>query len=344
MLVQEPAACSQPPTHLGFGVGLRTVHFADILRTWPPIDWFEIISENFLDSHGRPRYVLSQIAERYPVVMHGVSLSIGSTDPLDFDYLARLRRLAAAARARWVSDHLCWTGVAGRTSHDLLPLPLNEETLRHVVQRVRIVQDFLERPLVLENPSSYVTFAASTMPEWEFLGRLVAATGCELLVDVNNIYVSSRNHGFDPQDYLAGLPAGCVRQYHLAGHTDLDTHCIDTHDAPVTDAVWRLYAQAVARLGPAATLLEWDARIPPLAAVHAEALRARKVALASSQHALAPPNPSAPGASPPSASAPGTIGSSPGPAAAAVPHPAHWVAAEAEASACPAMSPGEVPA
>lgn len=348
--MQEPSACLCRPTHLGFGVGLRTVHFADILSTWPPIDWFEIISENFLDSQGRPRYVLSQIAERYPVVMHGVSLSIGSADPLDFDYLARLRRLADAVHARWVSDHLCWTGVAGRTSHDLLPLPLNEDSLRHVIQRVRIVQDFLERPLVLENPSSYVTFAASTLSEWEFLGRLVEATGCELLVDVNNVYVSSRNHGFDPRDYLAGLPAGCVRQYHLAGHTDLITHCIDTHDAHVTDAVWDLYAQAVARLGPAATLIEWDARIPPLAVVHQEALRAQAVAKAAADASLErhvqpvhkAPRPSA---AVPGASAVGT-GSTPPDRAplTAVPHPAHWVAAEVDARACPALPASETPA
>jgi uncharacterized protein (UPF0276 family) len=344
--VSEPSACSGNTTHLGFGVGLRHAHFADILRTWPPIDWFEIISENFLDSQGRPRYVLSQIAERYPVVMHGVSLSIGSTDALDFDYLARIRRLADAVRARWVSDHLCWTGVAGRTSHDLLPLPLNEQSLRHVIQRVRIVQDFLQRPLVLENPSSYVTFAASTMPEWEFLGRLVQATGCELLVDVNNIYVSSRNHGFDPQEYLAGLPPGCVRQYHLAGHTDLGTHCIDTHDAPVTSAVWSLYAQAVAQLGPAATLLEWDARIPPLGAVHAEALRARQVALSACGAPSDQDSPSSQGIPRPSAAQPGTTFPPRDNAASApaLPHPAHWVAAEAEASARPAFPTGDVPA
>jgi len=348
--VQEPSACLCRPTHLGFGVGLRTVHFAEILRAWPPIDWFEIISENFLDSQGRPRYVLSRIAERYPVVMHGVSLSIGSADPLDFDYLARLRRLADAVHARWVSDHLCWTGVAGRTSHDLLPLPLNEDSLRHVIQRVRIVQDFLERPLILENPSSYVTFAASTLSEWEFLSRLVEETGCELLVDVNNIYVTSRNHGFDPRDYLAGLPAGCVRQYHLAGHTDLITHCIDTHDAHVTDAVWDLYAQAVARLGPAATLIEWDARIPPLTVVQSEASRARMVAQAARNAPIDQRIPSVhevpwPSADVPGASASGSRIAPPVPVPpAAVPHPAHWVAAEADASACPSLPAGEASA
>src|SRR5437868_6136256 len=210
-----------PPFHLGFGVGLRSVHFSHILQHLPAVDWFEIISENFLDSAGRPRYVLEQIAERYPVVMHGVSLSIGSTDPLNFDYLAKLKRLAREVNARWISDHLCWTGVAGRTSHDLLPLPLTEEALSHVVERVRTVQDFLERPLVLENPSSYVTFAASTMPEGEFLARLAEQTGCRLLLDVNNVYVSSRNHDLDPLEYLQSIPADRVMQFHLSVHNDL---------------------------------------------------------------------------------------------------------------------------
>src|SRR5918996_450707 len=175
--------------HLGLGVGLRTVHFDYILENHPKVDWFEVISENFMDSRGRPRYVLEQVAERYPVVMHGVSLSIGSTDPVDFDYLRKLKRLAQAVRARWVSDHLCWTGVAGVNGHDLLPLPFDEATLRHVVERVRTVQDFLERPLVLENPSSYVSFAASTMSEWEFLRRMAEEADCGVLLDVNNVFV-----------------------------------------------------------------------------------------------------------------------------------------------------------
>jgi uncharacterized protein (UPF0276 family) len=262
--------------HLGFGVGLRSVHFGHILKCWPAVDWFEVISENFLDSQGRPRYVLQQIAERYPVVMHGVSLSIGSTDPLDFDYLAKLKRLAGEVRARWISDHLCWTGIAGRTSHDLLPLPLTEGALAHVAARVRTVQDFLERPLVLENPSSYITFAASTIPEWEFLARLTDATGCRLLLDVNNVYVSSRNHDFDPNEYLRSIPTDRVQQFHLAGHTDHGTHCIDTHDGRVVDPVWELYRGAVGLTGGAATLLEWDARIPSFEEVHAEALKARQ--------------------------------------------------------------------
>lgn len=261
--------------HLGFGLGLRTVHYPYILQHRPPVDWFEIISENYMDSQGRPRAVLEEIAERYPIVMHGVSLSIGSTDGLDFEYLRKLKALARLVNARWVSDHLCWTGVAGRNSHDLLPVPLNEETLRHVGERVRIVQDYLERPLVLENPSSYVTFACSTMPEWEFLSRLADETDCGLLLDVNNVYVSSRNHDFDPEEYLRHVPYERIVQFHLAGHTDLGTHCIDTHDGRVVDRVWELYRIAHELTGGVSTLLEWDANIPRFSEVHAEVLLAR---------------------------------------------------------------------
>jgi len=262
--------------NLGLGVGLRSVHFGHILEHWPAVDWFEVISENFIDSQGRPRYVLEQIAERYPVVMHGVSLSIGSTDPLDFEYLAKLKRLAGEVNARWVSDHLCWTGVLGRNTHDLLPLPLNDETLRHVAKRVLAVQDFLERPLVLENPSSYVTFAHSTMTEWEFLSQLAEETDCGLLVDVNNIHVSATNHDFDAVEYLQNLPHRRIVQMHLAGHTNCQTHLIDTHDSHVIDPVWQLYRLAHELTGGTASLLEWDAKIPPFPIVHAEILKARQ--------------------------------------------------------------------
>jgi uncharacterized protein len=262
--------------NLGLGVGLRSVHFGHILEHWPAVDWFEVISENFIDSQGRPRYVLEQIAERYPVVMHGVSLSIGSTDPLDFEYLAKLKRLAREVNARWVSDHLCWTGVLGRNTHDLLPLPLSDETLRHVAQRVHAVQDFLERPLVLENPSSYVTFAHSTMTEWEFLSQLAEETDCGLLVDVNNIHVSATNHDFDAVEYLQNLPHRRIVQMHLAGHTNCQTHLIDTHDSHVIDPVWQLYRRAHELTGGAASLLEWDAKIPPFPIVHAEIQKARQ--------------------------------------------------------------------
>jgi uncharacterized protein len=262
--------------NLGLGVGLRAVHFAHILHERPVVDWFEIISENFMDSAGRPRYVLRQLAERYPIVLHGVSMSIGSSDPLDFDYLAKLKRLADSVNARWVSDHLCWTGVAGLNAHDLLPIPLNEATLEYVIDRVRIVQDVLERPLVLENPSTYIGFADSTLTEWEFLSRMSEAADCGLLLDVNNVYVSSVNHDFDPVAYLRGVPHHRVVQFHLAGHTNCGTHLIDTHDGPVIDPVWELYRLAHQLTGGAATLLEWDAKIPPFDVVLAEVTRARE--------------------------------------------------------------------
>jgi uncharacterized protein len=259
---------------LGIGIGLRTTHFAHTLSQSPKIDWFEVLSENFMDTGGRPLHVLDQVAERYPVALHGVSLSIGSTDPLDADYLRKLKALAARTRARWVSDHLCWTGVMGRNAHDLLPMPYTEEALSHTIARVRQVQDVLERPLVLENPSSYVEFADSSMPEWEFLARLAEDADCGLLLDTNNVYVSSVNHGFDADAYIDAIPADRVVQYHLAGHTDHGTHIIDTHSDHAVDEVWRLYGRAVARTGLVSTLYEWDENIPAFDVVH-EALKAR---------------------------------------------------------------------
>jgi hypothetical protein len=261
--------------NLGLGVGLRSAHFEHILRHWPAVDWFEVISENYVDSQGRPRYVLQQIAERYPVVMHGVSLSIGSTDPLDFDYLRKLARLAREVGARWISDHLCWTGVLGRNTHDLLPVPFTDAVLRHIVERVRIVQDVLERPFVLENPSSYITFRDSTMDEWEFVSRLAEDADCGLLLDVNNVYVSSFNHDLDPDTFVRSLPHERIVQFHLAGHTDCTTHLIDTHDNHVIDPVWELYRTAHRLTGGVSTLLEWDASIPPFPVVHAEVLKAK---------------------------------------------------------------------
>ena len=261
--------------NLGLGVGLRTVHFDYILKQQPDVEWFEIISENFMDSCGRPRYVLEQLAERYPIVMHGVSLSIGSTDPLDFEYLKKLKTLARQVNARWISDHLCWTGVAGRNTHDLLPIPFNEQTLRHVVERIRIVQDILERPLVLENPSSYVTFRDSTIEEWEFITQMAEESDCGLLLDVNNVYVSSFNHDMDPVEFLNSLPHERIVQFHLAGHSNYVTHLIDTHDNHVIDPVWELYRMAHQLTGGVSTLLEWDARIPPFPVVHQEVLKAK---------------------------------------------------------------------
>ncbi len=260
---------------LGVGVGLRTAHYSHILRERPAVDWFEILSENYMQTAGRPLHFLDAIAESYPVVMHGVSLSIGSTDPLDRAYLTELRSLRDRTRARWVSDHLCWTGVAGKNTHDLLPLPFTEESLRHVVARVRAVQDFLCAPLALENPSSYVEHAGATMPEWEFLARVAVEADCALLLDVNNVFVSAHNHGFDPADYLAAIPFDRVIQFHVAGHTHHGTHIVDSHIGPVTDDVWQLLRIARARSGPTAVLLEWDADIPSFEATHAEALRAR---------------------------------------------------------------------
>ncbi len=262
--------------HLGLGVGLRSVHYTHILKQQPDVDWFEIISENYMDSQGRPRYVLDQIAERYPIVMHGVSLSIGSSDPLDRDYLRKLKQLALDIDAGWVSDHLCWTGVAGRNTHDLLPVPLTEQTLRHVVERIRVVQDVLERPFVLENPSSYVTCACSEMPEWEFITRMAEEADCGLLLDVNNVYVSSVNHDFDPVEYVENVPHERIVQCHLAGHTNCGTHLVDTHDGQVIDPVWDLYRRAHQLTGGMSTLLEWDASIPAFPVVHAEVLKAKR--------------------------------------------------------------------
>jgi uncharacterized protein (UPF0276 family) len=260
--------------NLGIGIGLRSVHFSHILANFPRIDWFEVISENFMDTEGRPLRVLDQIVERYPVALHGVSLGIGNTDPLNREYLRKLKGLATRARAHWVSDHLCWTGIAGRNVHDLLPMPYTEEALRHTIERTKAVSDILERPLVIENPSSYVEFAASSMPEWEFLSRLAEAADCGLLLDVNNVYVSSFNHAFDPRVYIDAIPADRVVQFHVAGHTNKGTHILDTHSDFAVDQVWALYQQAYARTGATSTLYEWDEDIPEFDVVHAEAQKA----------------------------------------------------------------------
>jgi uncharacterized protein len=260
---------------LGIGIGLRTVHYPHILEKKPDVDFFEVLSENYMDTGGRPMWVLDQVADRYPIVLHGVSLNIGSADPLDREHLSKLKSLAARTRAHWVSDHLCWTGVAGRNTHDLLPMPLTEEALRHVAARVKTVSDILERPLVLENASTYAEFTSSSMPEWEFFGRLMEDADCGMLLDVNNVYVSAFNHGFDPEAYIDAIDPSRVTQYHLAGHTNKGTHIIDTHNDHVIDPVWQLYRRSVARTGNVATLLEWDADIPDFDVVHAEALKAR---------------------------------------------------------------------
>lgn len=255
-------------------MGLRTAHYRTILSDWPEVGWFEVISENYLQTAGRPLQVLDAVAARYPVVMHGVSLSIGSTDPLDEAYLRELVALRDRIGARWVSDHLCWTGVQGVNAHDLLPMPYTEESLDHVVSRVHHVQERLGAPLVLENPSTYVEFAGSTIPEAEFLAALCARTGAGLLLDVNNVYVCSRNHGFDPLAYLDALPLDRVVQFHVAGHTDHGTHVVDTHIGPTVPPVWELLRAAWQRGARASVLYEWDAEIPDLPTLLAEAARA----------------------------------------------------------------------
>lgn len=262
--------------NLGLGLGLRHMHFDHILEERPKVGWFEVISENFMYSAGRPRHVLQQIAEQYPVVMHGVSLSIGSTDPLNYEYLRSLKALAEAIQPQWISDHLCWTGMLGMNTHDLLPLPLTEEAFSLVKNRILEVQDFLQRPLILENPSTYLSFTHSTIPESEFLGGLVAETGCGLLLDVNNCFVTCFNSGLDPVKYINALPHESIVQMHLAGHQHCGTHIIDTHDRPVVDEVWELFRLAWSLTGGTSTLLEWDGNIPPFEECMAELHKAKQ--------------------------------------------------------------------
>ncbi len=260
----------------GLGLGLRSKHFSYILERNPAVDWFEVISENFMDSAGRPRHVLRQLAERYPVVMHGVSLSIGSTDPLNRQYLTKLKSLAEEVKPLWISDHLCWTGVNSLNTHDLLPVVLNEESLKHICSRINQIQDFLERPVVFENPSTYLTFKQSTIAEWDFLRYMTEETGCGLLLDVNNVYVSGFNNDFDPVHYIDQLPHDKIVQMHIAGHQHCGTHIIDTHDRNVVQDVWKLFAQAWQLTGGVATLLEWDSNIPDFEAYQAELLKAKQ--------------------------------------------------------------------
>ncbi|HVZ71170.1 MAG TPA: DUF692 domain-containing protein [Polyangia bacterium] len=263
---------------LGHGIGLRTEHYREVLANSPAVDWFEVISDNFMEPGGNPRRVLRAVRERWPVVMHGVSLSLGGTDPLDERYLNGLAELAREIEPAIVSDHLCWGGHGGRYAHDLLPLPFTEEALAHVAERVARVQDRLKRRILVENVSSYVAFAQSTMSEAEFLAALVARTDCGLLLDVNNVFVSAHNHGFDARAFLDAIPVGRVGQFHLAGHSQLGELLLDTHDHPVRDEVWDLYRHAVARFGDVPTLVEWDDKLPPLARVVEESARARAVA------------------------------------------------------------------
>jgi uncharacterized protein (UPF0276 family) len=262
----------------GFGLGLRSAHYEAILSSRPRVDWFEALTENYLVPGGKPLHYLERVRSEYPLVLHGVSLSIGGTDPLDTRYLRELRALARRIEPAWISDHLCWTGVDGTNLHDLLPLPWTEEALQHVVDRVHAVQDTLGARILLENPSTYLEFGASEMTEWAFLARVAREADCLILLDVNNVYVNSRNHGFEPAAYFEALPRDRVRQIHLAGHTDNGDHLIDTHDAPVAPAVWALYQQAVERFGGVPTMIERDDRIPPLDELVGELDTARRLA------------------------------------------------------------------
>lgn len=263
---------------LGFGLGLRPEHYADVLERRPAVDWFEVISENYLVAGGKPLHFLDRIRAHYPMVMHGVSLSIGSTDLLDYDYLAALKRLAERIEPEWISDHLCWTGIEGRNLHDLLPLPYTEEAIVHVTERVARVQDFLGRRILLENVSSYVTYADSQISEWEFISAIANRADCNILLDVNNVYVSASNHEYDALAYLDGMPPERVHQIHLAGHSHNGSLIVDTHDQPVPDPVWDLYREAIARLGPVSTMIERDDDIPALDELLAELARARALA------------------------------------------------------------------
>lgn len=264
--------------YLGFGLGLRTDHYQDIIEQQPAIDWFEIITENYLVPGGKPLYYLDKIREHYPIVMHGVSMSLGSSDPLDMNYLSQVKALAEKINVQWLSDHLCWTGVHQKNMHDLLPLPYTEEALKHVVSKIQQAQDFLGRQMLIENVSSYLTYSSSAMTEWDFLKEVAEQADCLILLDINNIYVSSFNHGFDPKDYLAGIPAQRVQQFHLAGHTNNGDHIIDTHDHPIIDPVWQLYAEALNYFGKVSTMIERDDHIPALAVLLQELEQAKHIA------------------------------------------------------------------
>lgn len=263
---------------LGFGLGLRTDHYETILNDKPPIDWFEIITENYLVPGGKPLHYLDSIRADYPLVMHGVSLSIGSCDPLNFNYLRQVKALTERIEPAWISDHLCWTGVDGINLHDLLPLPYTEEAIEHVAERVKTVQDYLGRRILLENASSYITYTHSEMPEWEFLNAIVERADCLILLDINNVYVSARNHGFDARTYIDHVPQDRVQQFHLAGHLDLENLIIDTHDHTIVDPVWELYEYALSRFGMVSTMIERDDNIPALDELMTELSIARQVA------------------------------------------------------------------
>ncbi len=264
--------------YLGFGLGLRTTHYEAVLSDRPPVDWFEILSENYLVPGGKPLYYLDRVREHYPIVMHGVSLSIGSTDPLDWNYLKQLKDLAKRVEPEWISDHLCWTGVDGKNTHDLLPLPYTEESIDHVAARIGQVQDYLGCQILMENVSSYVTYKQSMMSEWDFLSTVAERADCLILFDINNVYVSAFNHHFDPRNYIDAIPIERVQQFHLAGHNNYGDYIVDTHDQAIIDAVWDLYAYAVRHFGQVSTTIERDASIPRLEELLAEVDTSRRMA------------------------------------------------------------------
>lgn len=266
------------PSPMGFGLGLRPAYFQDILDKKPTVDWFEVISENYMIPGGQPLAMLERIRADYPIVMHGVSMSLASTDPLDLEYLSALKRLAERFQPEWISDHLCWTGVHGVNLHDLLPIPYTFEALDHVVERIRHVQDFLGRRIAIENVSSYVTFAESEMDEWNFIREMAERADCWLLLDVNNVFVSGFNHDFDGAAFLDAIPTERVLQFHLAGHSEGETHKIDTHDRPICEEVWALYERACRRFGRISTMIERDDNFPPFDELLAELDRARSIA------------------------------------------------------------------
>lgn len=275
-------ATKTAPNHLpylGYGLGLRVEHYESLLEEPGKVEWLEIVSENYMIPGGRPLVWLDKFRERFPLAMHGVSLSIGGTDSLDDDYLARLSALARRVEPAWISDHLCWTGVQGINLHDLMPLPYTEEALAHVVDRVKCVQDVLGRRILLENVSSYISFADAQLTEWQFLAAVAERADCLILLDINNIFVSAHNHGFSPLDYLDGIPASRVQQFHLAGHETGEQLLIDTHDAPIVDGVWNLYIEAVRRYGRVSTMIERDDHLPPLAELLVELDYARALAV-----------------------------------------------------------------
>ena len=267
-----------PYPFLGYGLGLRVEHYDYILEHKPAVDWFEIISENFMIPGGRPLYYLDKVREDYPMVIHGVSLSIGSSDPLDMDYLKKLKTLADRIEPKWISDHLCWTGLDKTNLHDLMPLPYTEEAIKHIVDRIKRVQDYLGRRILIENVSSYVTYKQSQMTEWDFLTEVVEQADALILMDVNNVFVSAFNHSFDPMDYLNAISIERVQQIHLAGHENCGTHIIDTHDHPIIEGVWALYEAAIKRFGRVSTMIERDGNMPEFPELFAELQQAKAIA------------------------------------------------------------------